>query len=189
MVVTARVAVSAGMVAAALYQVPNQPVVFASDPARRRRVEGELISYGWRSFMDDPGRPEWVAQLPMTKAAARALDTLQAVAANATAGGAEAGAGAGAGAGGPSRFIVSGASKRGWTTWLLGAVDGRVAAMAPVVLDALRLHEFLHAMWRNLGGWCVGVGGGAAAGRVRADADGAPSPRPPPQDVRPLRGC
>jgi PhoPQ-activated pathogenicity-related protein len=35
------------------------------------------------------------------------------------------------------RFVVSGGSKRGWTTWLVGAVDDRVIAIMPTVIDAL----------------------------------------------------
>jgi len=40
-------------------------------------------------------------------------------------------------------FIVFGASKRGWTTWLVGAADPRVAAIAPVSIDMLDLERHL----------------------------------------------
>jgi len=39
------------------------------------------------------------------------------------------------------KFVVAGGSKRGWTTWLVGVVDPRVAAIIPIVIDALNSEE------------------------------------------------
>jgi PhoPQ-activated pathogenicity-related protein len=50
-------------------------------------------------------------------------------------------------------FTVLGASKRGWTTWLVGAVDPRVSALVPVVMDAIHMHAFFHHQYQAYGGW------------------------------------
>src|SRR5690606_31523448 len=76
----------------------------------------------------------WPARLPMTKAAVRAMDTVQAYA-QTEAGGRRA----------ITRFVVSGGSKRGWTTWTTAAVDSRVVAIVPLVIDMLNLEpSFVH---------------------------------------------
>jgi len=48
---------------------------------------------------------------------------------------------------------VAGASKRGWTTWTTGAVDPRVIAIVPIVMDALNFQVNAHHFWRAYGGW------------------------------------
>ena len=51
------------------------------------------------------------------------------------------------------QFVVAGASKRGWTTWLTAPVDKRVVAIAPIVMDLLDFEAGLLHMFRSYGGW------------------------------------
>ena len=51
----------------------------------------------------------------------------------------------------PTQFIVAGGSKRGWTTWMVGAVDPRVMAIIPVLMDELNcaanIRASLQILW------------------------------------------
>ena len=79
----------------------------------------------------------------MTKSAVRAMDAITAFAAT---------------GGQPvSRFVVSGASKRGWTTWTTAAVDARVIAIAPAVIDMLNVEPSFVHHWRVYGAWSEAV--------------------------------
>jgi len=133
--------VGTGTIGAALFQVPNQPIGFPADPWHdMHRTEDAAIAISWWLFAQQPTKPEWLLYLPMTKAAVRALDTLAAVAPKVLPAGYQ-----------PiTSFVVAGASKRGWTTWLTGAVDKRVKGMIPIVLDALHVHSFIHREIRYL---------------------------------------
>jgi PhoPQ-activated pathogenicity-related protein len=134
-----------GTVVAELRLVPNQPVVFKDDPARKPRTEDDFIAYTWKHFLLT-GDDRWPARLPMTKSAVRAMDAVTAFAASADGGGHRVG-----------RFVVSGASKRGWTTWAAAAVDTRVVAIAPAVIDMLNVEpSFIHH-FRAYGAWSDAV--------------------------------
>jgi hypothetical protein len=50
-------------------------------------------------------------------------------------------------------FAIAGASKRGWTTWTTAAVDSRVIAAIPIVMDLLNMRQNFHHCWRAYGGW------------------------------------
>ncbi len=127
----AEIAVASGSVVTELGQVPNQPLVFAADPEKRPRVEDELIGFAWKQYLE--GKDErWLPRLPMTKSAVRAMDTITEVCAK------EAEVPV-------KHYVVAGGSKRGWTTWTTGAVDKRVKAIVPIVIDMLNVRpSFQH---------------------------------------------
>lgn len=132
-------------VVAQLHQVPNQPLYFAEEDGRRRG-EDSLIAYNWVKFMHT-GDPLWLTRLPMTKSVVRAMDTVQAFCASDAGGGHVV-----------EHFVVAGASKRGWTTWTTAAVDNRVIACAPIVIDCLNVvPSFIHH-WEVNGFWAPAVG-------------------------------
>ncbi|HVS62426.1 MAG TPA: PhoPQ-activated pathogenicity-related family protein [Thermoanaerobaculia bacterium] len=143
----AEAAVRARAITAELRMVPNQPITFTGDDYGPR-VEDELIAYGWRRFLEGGAKdPIWLARLPMTKAAVRALDTVTAFAATEAGGNAQVG-----------RFVVAGGSKRGWTTWTTAAVDDRVVAIVPIVIDLLNVVPSFEHHYRAYGFYAPAVG-------------------------------
>jgi len=114
----AKVAAEAGAMAAVVTRVPNQPLYGG-------KKEDALIAYTFQEYMKT-GDETWPALLPMVKSAVRAMDTVQAYTLKEHNEKIE-------------KFVVAGASKRGWTTWLTGAVDPRVTAIAPMVIDMLNM--------------------------------------------------
>jgi len=134
-----------GTVTAELRLVPNQPVVFKDDPEHKKRSEDDFIAYTWNKFLRT-GDEKWPARLPMTKSAVRAMDAVTQFAASPDGGGSKI-----------TRFVVTGASKRGWTTWTTAAVDTRVIAIAPAVIDMLNVEpSFIHH-YRAYGKWSDAV--------------------------------
>ena len=122
-------AAATGAVIAVVRQVPNQPLYF-TDEVGVERKEDAILAYSLDKALDT-GDMEWAAHLPMTKAAVRAMDTVQKFAAGKDVT--------------IKDFLVLGGSKRGWTTWLTAAVDKRVKAIAPASIDMLNLGvQFIH---------------------------------------------
>lgn len=107
---------------AVLLQVPQQPLFDG-------KYEDGIIAYTFEKYLRT-GDTEWPLLLPMTKSAVRGMDTIQKFSKK------EWGLNL-------KTFTVTGASKRGWTTWLTAATDKRVKALAPIVIDMLNMEQHM----------------------------------------------
>jgi PhoPQ-activated pathogenicity-related protein len=144
------IAKATGSVVAELRMIPNQTLEFGGDG--RPRKEDDLIAYSWDKYLrtGDERRP---ARLPMTKAAVRAMDAAQAFLSSADGGAVKI-----------DGFVVSGASKRGWTTWTTAIVDRRVVAICPIVIDVLNAEVSMLHHYRAYGTYSPAVGDYVAHG-------------------------
>lgn len=114
--------------------VPNQLLTYADDP--QAKAEDDSVAHSWSIFMQDPqATPTIPLHVPMAATvsqvmnlAERELDEWQV-----------------------KKFIVSGISKRGWTTWLAAIADPRVDAIAPFAIDLLGIRPALKHMYRSYG--------------------------------------
>ena len=165
MITTATLAMTSGAMTVAQFQVPNVPFYIRSEPAPQQRLtQDHALAHSFVHYMDyirdggdsaDLPAAEWVLLLPMVKAgfaAMAAVDHFLAAAATAAIASVEAET--------KVNWQVTGASKRGWVAWLMGAVDAArpaeqqvVRSIAPIVLDGLNFHEFFHLHYGSYGGW------------------------------------
>ena len=109
-----------GMICAAIHDVPNQPLF-------DDRFEDDLIAHTFTQYLDT-GDADWPLLFPMVKSVMRGMDALKEF------------IGSILPAAPPLKdFILTGASKRGWTTWLAAVADPRVKAIIPQVYDNLNI--------------------------------------------------
>ncbi|MGQ9513693.1 MAG: PhoPQ-activated protein PqaA family protein [Thermoproteota archaeon] len=106
------------MVVTILHDIPNQSLF-------DNLYEDALMAYSFAMYLKTK-EFDWPLLFPMVKSVVKAMDVLESFlkgAIDLTI----------------KSFIVTGASKRGWTTWLTSAVDWRVSGIAPMVYDNLNL--------------------------------------------------
>jgi PhoPQ-activated pathogenicity-related protein len=115
-----------------LFGIPNQPLL-------EGKTEDALIAETFVRYLKTKDE-SWPLLFPMVKSLVKTMDALQAFARSEWK--AEV-----------KSFVVSGASKRGWTTWLTGASDPRVKAIAPLVIDTLNMQKQLPHQLKSYGAY------------------------------------
>lgn len=128
---------STGSVIAEVRMIPNEPLQFAGED--KTRTEDAIIAYTWDKYLKG-GDETWPLRLPMTRAAVKAMDVVQEFLASEKGGKVKI-----------SKFVVAGGSKRGWTAWTTAAVDKRVSALVPIVIDTLNLPKQMELHQANYG--------------------------------------
>lgn len=122
---------------ALIRQVPNQPFF-------GNLTEDALISYTLHQFKKDKDYT-WPLLFPMVKSAVRAMDAVQEFTRQKQ-------------KYEVNSFVISGASKRGWTTWLSAAIDDkRVKAIAPMVIDMLNMPATLNYQYTTYGEYSIQI--------------------------------
>jgi len=106
-----------------LGDVPNQPIFGLRED---HLIAHTFVQYG------ETNDPTWPLLFPMTTSAVAAMDMAQEML-------------------NVEKFFVTGASKRGWTTWLTAVVDERVFAIAPIVFDNLNFEKQLAQQMKMYG--------------------------------------
>ena len=169
---TAQLAMATEQVFVALFQVPNCKIYFKAEEGQPENDENEMLAKTFVHFMNDAqntnnmtlNQASWAVLLPMTKSVFAGMaatdeflssDEFKALApptqSTSTV---------------QTKWVVTGASKRGWAAWLVGAVDAarqagaaaggwpqKVVGIAPLVMDGLNFHEYLHLQYGAYGGW------------------------------------
>ena len=119
--------------------IPFQPLNFLSSE-QDSFEEDDLIAFAWNKFLKQGAKQkdvEWLPRFPMTRAIVRAMDLAQEIVLQNDIL--------------VKDFVVSGASKRGWTAWTTAAVDSRVKAVVPMVIDMLNLVPSFENHYRSYG--------------------------------------
>jgi PhoPQ-activated pathogenicity-related protein len=138
-----KMALETHSVVSELDDVPNQPLRFAEDP--KPRSEDQIIAYQQAKFAKDRN-PLDLVRLPMVKSGTQAMTAIQQYLAKAD--------------GSPKvdGFVVSGGSKRAWVTWLVGAIDRRVVAIIPIVINVLDVDATAKHHWEAMGYFSPALG-------------------------------
>ena len=147
LLLVSKVAAETGAITVVVWQIPNCHIRYPSDPLKMNRSEDAMIAWAWRQYLDDPKHdPRWLPRLPMVKAAFACMRAASEWIATTAVGDVEG-------------WVVGGASKRGWTTWMVGAAAPacswcpKVVGITPLVPIVPYLNHSVHLQRQSLGGF------------------------------------
>lgn len=124
-----------GMTVVSIDGVPTRSVTYTDDGVARS--EDSSVAHSWKLFMESPKeKPFSPLQVAMVGSVVKAMDLVEKELAPL----------------GINKFILTGASKRGWATWLTAIADSRVEAIVPFVIDVLAMKEVFEHTNRTFGG-------------------------------------
>lgn len=128
-----RIAVATRTVVISVSNVPNQVLSYQGTPPL---AEDDSVAYSWKLFTGDTLKYQTASlHIPMTASVSQAfrLAKKELTPQNIT------------------KFMVTGASKRGWAAWLTALSDPDVDAVIPFVIDLLGTKKVLEHMYQSYG--------------------------------------
>lgn len=115
--------------------IPNQYLTFQDD--KKPLKEDESVSRSWALFMEAPEQRELMPlNIPMVTAISQAMRLAKKELTQWNI----------------NSFIITGISKRGWTTWLSAIADPDVEAIVPFAIDLLDIDASLEHIYQSYGG-------------------------------------
>ena len=126
----ARIALATHTVVVSISNVPNQPLHYQGNSTPL--TEDDSVAYSWKRFMERGDAP---LQIPMAASVSQAFRLVKRELSQQKI----------------AKFIVTGASKRGWAAWLASISDPDVVAVVPFAVDLLNTRVALEHMYRSYG--------------------------------------
>ncbi|NHB91130.1 PhoPQ-activated pathogenicity-related family protein [Photorhabdus cinerea] len=130
----AAIARTTNTIVISISNIPNQYLVYRDDGKSRK--EDDSVAHSWTLFMNKPEKQSLIPlHIPMATSVSQAMTLAQQELKQWNI----------------NKFIVSGASKRGWITWLSAIADTRVDAIVPFIIDILGTREAFKHIYQSYG--------------------------------------